>query len=157
METPEINNDKRLKVYELGFLILPTIPEEHLGAEVQTIKSLIEKHEGAFITEDFPKLRSLAYTMKKTKAGENQKFDKAYFGWIKFEVNAGAVPVITETLEKNESLLRFMLIGTVRENTLYTQKAVFRPTTDAGEKPEGEGEKMSEEEIDKTIENLVVE
>lgn len=166
METTETKNDERtnptdsrVKVYEVGYLLLPTIPEEHLGGEVDSIKSLIEKHEGAFITEDFPKLRPLAYTMKKANAGQNMKFDKAYFGWVKFEMNPGAIPVITRELEKNPNILRSMVINTVRENTMYTQKAIFRPTTEAqGEnKDEEPKEKMSEEEIDKTIENLVVE
>jgi ribosomal protein S6 len=158
METTETNNEKRVKVYEVGYLLLPTIPEEHLATEVQAIKTAIEKEEGVFITEDFPKLRPLAYTMRKASAGQNQKFDKAYFGWIKFEVNPVAVPVITRELEKNGNILRSMVIATVRENTMFAQKAVFRPGTDtpadATEEPK---EKMSEEEIDKTIENLVVE
>jgi ribosomal protein S6 len=159
METTETNMDKRAKVYEVGYLLLPTIPEEHLATEVQNIKSLIEKNDGVFITEDFPKLRQLAYIMKKAATGQNLKFDKAYFGWIKFEIDPAVVPTITKDLEKNGNILRSMVISTVRENTMYTQKSVFRSPTDAvaTDKPEEEKEKMSEEEIDKTIENLVVE
>ncbi|MCC2631058.1 MAG: Ribosomal protein [Candidatus Paceibacter sp.] len=153
-----MNNDKRVKVYEVGYLLLPTIPEEHLATEVQNIKSVIEKHEGAFITEDFPKLRPLAYEMRKSSAGQSHKFDKAYFGWIKFEVNGSSVPALTKELEKNQNILRFMVINTIRENTMYTQKTIFRPTEGAVVEETGEPkEKMSEEEIDKTIENLVVE
>lgn len=150
----------RAKVYELGYLILPTTPEEHLASEVQNIKSVIERHEGVFVTEDFPKLRPLAYTMRKTSAGQNQKFDRAYFGWIKFEISPNAVPVMHKELEQNANILRFMIISTVRENTLYTQKTTFRqiqaPESPKAEKPE-EAPKMTEEEMDKTIENLVVE
>jgi ribosomal protein S6 len=150
--------EKSNKIYEVGYLLLPTIPEEHLVTEVQNIKSLIEKHEGAFITEDFPKLRPLAYTMRKAHAGQNVKHDKAYFGWIKFEMNQLAVPAVQKELEKNENILRFMIISTVRENTLFTQKAIFRPTQDAAKPEDGVvPAKMTEEEMDKTIENLVVE
>ena len=162
MEKTEINQDKRLKVYEIGYLLLPTVAEEHLASEVQTIKSIIEKYEGAFITEDFPKLRQLSYTMRKASTGQILKFDKAYFGWIKFEIASSAIQVIQKELEKNANILRVMIINTVRENTLYTQRTVFRPSP-AGVIPAGEtskpedAPKMTEEEIDKTIQNLVVE
>src|SRR3954466_12579344 len=158
METTETNKDKGTKVYEVGYLLIPTIPEEQLATEVESIKSLIEKHDGVFITEDFPKLRPLAYQMKKTTGGSNSKYNQAYFGWIKFEVISGALQVITKDIEKNPHILRYMIINTVRENTMYTQKAAFRPGTDAltGDKLEDPKEKMSEEDIDKTIENLVV-
>ncbi len=165
MEIHETTADSRLKVYEVGYLLLPTIAEEHLAAEVQNIKAIIEKNDGVFITEDFPKLRPLAYTMRKTATGSNLKFSSAYFGWIKFEVNPSMIPTIQAGLEKNGNILRFMLIGTVRENTLYTQRVVYRPAgegavvSEKGEEALAEApkEKMSEEEIDKTIENLVVE
>jgi ribosomal protein S6 len=161
MEKSDMNQDKRLKVYEVGYLLVPTIPEEHLASEVETIKSVIEKYEGAFITEDFPKLRQLAYTMRKASSGQNLKFDKAYFGWIKFEISPAAIPVLQKDLEKNGNFLRIMIIATVRENTLYTQKNIFRPTlpTDATDPTHTTEEKpkMTEEEIDKTIEKLVVE
>jgi ribosomal protein S6 len=160
MEKTDTTMDKRLKIYEVGYLLLPTIPEEHLATEVQTIKSLIEKHEGTFITEDFPKLRTLAYAMVKPASGVNHKFDKAYFGWIKFEINPGAIPVIQKDLERNTNVLRFMVISTVRENTMTTPKAVFRPAAEGATPEEGAEEpkeKMTEEEMDKTIDNLVVE
>jgi ribosomal protein S6 len=166
MEIHETTTDSRVKVYEVGYLLIPTIPEEHLAAEVQNIKAIIEKNEGVFITEDFPKLRPLAYTMRKSATGQNLKFTNAYFGWIKFEVNPSMIPTVQVGLEKNLNLLRFMLIGTVRENTLYTQRVVYRPAGEGalatdkieeGQEAEAPKEKMSEEEIDKTIENLVVE
>lgn len=157
MEKSDSNQDKRIKIYEVGYLLVPTISEEHLAAEVQNIKSLIEKYEGVFITEDFPKLRQLAYTMRKAVSGQTLKFDKAHFGWIKFELNPNAASALQHELEKNVNILRVMVIQTVRENTLYTQKTIFRPQPVVQETPAGEAPKMTEEEIDKTIEKLVVE
>lgn len=154
-----INQDKRQKVYEVGYLILPSVPEEHVAAEVQNVKNLVEKHGGAFVTEDFPKLRQLAYSMKKLINGRHLKFDKAYFGWVKFETNPVEVPALKAGLEKLENLLRFLLIETVRENTLHTPRPVFRPQPAAeGDAPKDQPqEKISEEQIEKEIENLVVE
>ncbi len=157
----ETNNSdgKRLKVYEIGYLLLPTIPEEHLEAEVAKIKAVVESHEGALIAEDFPKLKTLAYTMRKVIGAQNPKFDKGYFGWVKFESPQSLIPAIQIELDKNPSILRHMVVNTVRENTMYTQKPAFRaaaPGAGVGDLKPEEKAKMNEEEIDKTIENLVV-
>ncbi len=155
-------NDTRIKIYELGYLFVPSIAEENVAAEVQAVKSIIEKYEGNIITEDFPKLRPLAYAMSKVVGAERSKFDKGYFGWIKFEISSGSVPQIKTELDKNNIILRFMIIETIRENTMVTQKMIFKPVGEGekAKKPESGDEipaKLSEEEIDKTIENLVVE
>lgn len=152
----DIKHEGRSKVYEVGYLVLPTVPEEHVSQEVQKVKTLIESASGSLITEDFPKLRTLAYSMKKHIGGRNLGFDKAYFGWVKFECPAVEIPTLKAGLEKMENLLRFILIETVRENTLYTPRMSFRPqVAEAGK--EKVGEKISEEQIEKEIENLVVE
>lgn len=152
----DIKHEGRSKVYEIGYLVLPTVPEEHVGQEVQKVKALIESAGGSLITEDFPKLRQLAYTMKKHIGGRNLGFDKGYFGWVKFEAPTVEAPAIKAGIEKMENLLRFLIIETIRENTLYTPRMSFRPQSpEVGkDKP---AEKISEEQIEKEIENLVVE
>jgi ribosomal protein S6 len=163
MEKKE-NNDVRTKVYELGYILVPTIAEEQVAGEVEPIKALIEKHGGSFISDDFPKFRPLAYTMIKAIGSQKHRHDKGYFGWIKFEIDSAETPKIKAVLDKNDSILRFMIIETVRENTMMTQKMIFKPTPDAAKDTPAEGaaeegeakEPVSEEELDKTIDNLVV-
>jgi ribosomal protein S6 len=65
METNDLQ-EKKSKVYELGYLLAPSIAEEQVAGEVQNIKSVLDKFEAITITEDFPKLRPLAYMMAKT-------------------------------------------------------------------------------------------
>jgi ribosomal protein S6 len=147
----------KIKIYEIGYLLVPTIPEEGAPGEAQNIKNLLESKGAAFITEDQPKMRLLAYDMVQVIGSEHRKYDKAYFGWVKFEAETTAIPNIRTELEKNNQILRFIIIETVRENTMVNQKVVFRPST-PGEKEKTEEEpKMTEEEMDKTIANLVVE
>lgn len=154
METTE----KKMKIYEVGYLVLPSVPEEHIPAEVSKIKASIEKGGGVFITEDFPKLRPLAYTMRKNSGGRNLKHDSAYFGWVKFEASSGEIAEIKAEITKNENILRFMIVETVRENTMFVPRMTFRKTEETGkEGTEKEEVKMTEEEMEKTIENLVVE
>ncbi len=158
METNDINNDK-VKVYELGYLLVPSIAEEKVTGEVETIKSALEKYQASIISEDFPKLQPLAYQMLKVVGSNRNKYDNGYFGWIKFEVVSGSVPLLKADLDKNASILRFMIIHTVRENTMVTQKMVFKPVGEADKEKTDEEPlaTVSEEELDKTIENLVVE
>ena len=152
-------NEGKVKVYELGYLLVPTIAEENVAGEAQTIKNSIESKGATFITEDSPKLRPLAYEMTKSLGSQRAKYDKGYFGWIKFEMEPKSAPELKVVLDKNAMILRSMLIETVRENTLIGQKMVYRPAPGVGaDKAKiGEEPKVSEEELDKTIENLVVE
>jgi ribosomal protein S6 len=150
-----------MQVYELGFHIVPTIAEEKVANVFGDIKSLLEKNGAVFISEEYPKMRPLAYTMFKNEAGKNEKFNFAYFGWVKFDLGKEEIAEVKEKLEKNKEILRFLIIKTVRENTLYGQKLARKE----GEKVEAikdgvlaeEIVMASDEEIDKTIEGLVVE
>lgn len=150
-----------MQVYELGFHIVPTIAEEKVANVFGDIKSLLEKNGAVFISEEYPKMRPLAYTMFKNEAGKNEKFNFAYFGWVKYDLPKESAAEVKEKLEKNKEILRFLVIKTVRENTLYGHKLGRKEGEKAdtpviGIVPE-EVILASDEEIDKTIEELVVE
>ncbi len=146
----------QLTVYELGYHIATVLPEEKLGAEVTVIKDLLNSKEAEFIGEEFPKKIQLAYTIsKKTQAGRIKGND-AYFGWIKFALEAEKIAEIKAKLEKNDNVLRFIIVKTVRENTMPVK-------TFNSEKKEGEVESKEEiteddkKKIDESIEDLVTE
>ena len=48
------------RVYELGFLLLPTILEEELAGKVAQIKERGADRGGVFLSEEFPKRIGLA-------------------------------------------------------------------------------------------------
>jgi ribosomal protein S6 len=159
MEKSELTQETGLKVYEVGYLLVPTIAEEQVAGEVQGIKSIIEKQGGSFISEDFPALRQLTYTMARSANGaQKQKFDKAYFGWIKFEAPSEAANTIKNNIDRNPSVLRLILVNTVRENTISSPKIAVKAPLDGEKvaKPEGESAPINEDELNKSIENLVV-
>lgn len=136
----------KVTVYELGFHIATTLPEEKLPAEVTAVKDVLEKAGVEFISEEFPKLVSLAYTIvKKTQSG-TMKFDDAYFGWVKFAVDSGKLAEIKAGLESNSNIVRFLIIKTVRENTMPVK--TFAKKED-GETAEGEGAATEEKTADK--------
>lgn len=159
---PMHNNDMQgedQKVYEIGYLMVPTVPEEHLAAEVGNIKSMLESQGAAFISEEFPKLRGLAYSISKKIDGVRRTFETAYFGWVKFDLPTEKMAAIKEALERNNSVIRFLLVKTVRENTLVGVKALERKAKEGEEgtaEEKKEAPKLTEAEIDKTIENLVI-
>ena len=164
----ENKTEGRAQVYELGFHIVPSVTENDLPSEVSVIKSHIDGLKGVVISEEFPKIQNLSYTLEKTVGGVKQKFDKAYFGWIKFEADSSSILAIEEAVKKSPHIVRYLLIKTVRESTLYGLKIAQsskmqggmekglesrKPKTDvATDKP-----KMTEAELDKTIDELIKE
>lgn len=157
-------------VYELGYHLLPTIAEENLQSEVAVIKSIIEKNNGTLITEEAPKPMQLAYTIFRGEGGKNKKFDNTYFGWMKFEMEAGNIQAAKEALDEHEQLLRYLLIKTVRESTLAPKKLIFEKPFQKPKitlpppvklkpvaKKEEPKQTISDEELDRTIEELVAE
>lgn len=164
----EINNsttdgeESELKVYELGFHILPSVPNENVGAEFSKVKSAIEDRGGSFISEEFPKLRPLAYQISKGGRGGKQKYNQAYFSWIKFQAEPTNVLEIKKTVEGMENILRFILIKTIKESTLYSPKPSYlrsdpnRIAKRNQEEKEKAEKPISEAELDKTIEELVI-
>jgi len=144
------------KVYEIGYLLVPSLSHEEAAAEAAKLRDLVARHEGTVVTDDEPKLRDLAYSMAKVTGHKKEIFGNAYFGWVKFNLAAAALSVMRKELEKNDKLVRFLLIETVRENTIASRRPVTgNGGTSRRRDPKGEG--MSEEEIDKTIEALVAE
>ena len=147
----EVNTDK-LTVYEVGFHIATTLPEEKLPAEVTAIKDVLEKAGVEFIAEEYPKQVPLAYTIvKKTQSG-TMKFDDAYFGWIKFEVSSEKIAEIKSELDANSNIVRFIIVKTVRENTMPVK--VFAPKTEDGEETESKPESAEAEKTEKASEDI---
>jgi len=149
-----------VKIYELGYHIVPTVGDENLPAEVSKVKTSIESHGGMFISEEFPVAHELAYTITKKIDTANKHFNKTYFGWVKFETTPGEVEKIKTELDFNANILRYIIIKTVRENTLVGTKLQVAEKITRGARPEEKPiqvPQMSQEEIDKSIDSLVIE
>ena len=152
----EENGDeiRSTKIYEIGFLVVPSVPDEKLANEMTGIREEIEKRGGIIISEEFRKIRPLAYSMMKEMGAKSYKFSSAYFGWVKFELPKGEPILLKEAIKTRELVLRFIFIETVRESTLATLRTYRKPDM---EKKVTEGGQVSTEEIDRQIENLVTE
>jgi len=100
------------KLYEIGFNIISSISTEKISDEIAAIKKILTNHGAEIVKEGEAKLISLAYTMTKKIKEANQKFDKAYFSWVKFNSTAADVEAIKAELDKSETILRYLLIKT---------------------------------------------
>lgn len=162
----ENKDEIEVLVYELGYHLLPTIDEADVLTSVAKIKSLIDEREGNIISEEMPKLISLAYDISKSVNTKKLKFGKAYFGWVKFEMDPAKILDLKNKIESLSEILRMIVIKTVKENTIHTPKIpMFKKenregamitSKDFSASPEEiEKTEISEEEIDKSIDELV--
>lgn len=147
------------KVYEVGFHIIPTVAENDLGVEVTRVRDVIEAAGGRMISDEYPKHIDLAYPMIKVAANKRAIYHASYFGWMKFEVEPKGAQAIDRALKENASVIRFILIKTVRENTMVPKKVLREKkgeTTERTKEVVTEKPTLTEEELDKTIEDLVI-
>jgi ribosomal protein S6 len=157
-----VKNDEKA-VYEIGFHIVATTPEDGVAKIVDRIRAEIDKSKSEVISEAFPQKMTLAYTIERPVSGSrNERHAESYFGWIKFETEPSAIPSLHEAVRAMREVLRFLLIETVREDiTVQPRRAVFASDRLEGktiQKPAAPIEKsgeVSEEELDKSIEALV--
>ena len=157
MEEKEIDG----RIYEVGYLLVPTISEEELPVSYDNLKELVASFGGNIISDDMPKMIDLAYPMFKTLQNVSNKFDTAYFGWVKFYMDGDKVLELKKKLDLNPSIIRFLITKTVKENTIAAKRFMHRDTIRRKPptvKKEGESEEVvpiNKEEVDKEIDAMV--
>lgn len=156
-------NEKK-KVYEVGFIIVPTISHDHVSKEIDGIHNVITKNGGDIISEEVPKTIRLAYEMSKTLGNKKLRYDTGHFGWVKFYGTEEGVIEVKKYFDTQDNILRSLIIKTVAENTLYGHKIMPEKANKperaednrVAENTEEKGE-INQEELDKSIDKLVIE
>lgn len=120
-------SDTMTRVYELGFLLVPSITEGELSSSVDALKAHITKQEGTVLSDGLPEFIDLAYQMEKDVSGKKVKWTQGYFGWIKFEVAPDALAALKKALDADQTLIRYLLIKTTADNSIIFKK----PKTEA--------------------------
>ena len=163
----------KLTIYEVSYLLLPSIDQGQVSAKTSMIHEVLEKVGGQVISQENPTLIDLAYPMTKIVQTVRHKCTKGYFGWVKFEMpkdlsampahagQAGGIEKVKKDLDGNNDILRYLIIKTVRENTLVGGKIILKKE-ESPRKNENIlddiplGEPATQEEIDKSIDDLVI-
>ena len=107
----ETEIDANSRVYELGYLLVPTIEEIEVPAVYGNLKELILSFGGAPISDEMPKMIQLAYAMVKVVANVRSKFNTAYFGWTKFTMDSDKVLELKKKLDLDPNVIRFLLLN----------------------------------------------
>lgn len=156
----EIKEETNERVYELGYLLVPNIEEADLPVLYGNLKELVSSLGGISIADEMPKKIPLAYTMVKVLANVRNKFDTAYFGWIKFTMESGKVLELKKKLDLDPKIIRFLILKTVKENTIATKRFVRGDLARKKglTKKDADNENVvpiNKEEIDKEIDAMV--
>lgn len=147
------------RVYELGYLLIPTIGEQDVPVVYGNLKELVTSLGGEIISDEMPKMISLAYQMLKVTQNVRNRFDTAYFGWVKFEMSPSKILELKKKVDLDPNFIRFLILKTVKENTIAAKRFIhkdFKRKTSI--KKDGENEEVvpiNKEEIDKEIEAMV--
>lgn len=111
------------RVYEVSFVFDNKLDESAALEKGNAIKQSIATLGGSFISEEAPYMRELAYEMIRVQNNVNIRFNEGYFGWIKFEAPSTSVKSLEKMLKDDEQIVRFLVVKTVAENTVYTKRA----------------------------------
>ena len=111
------------RVYEISFIFDNKLDESAALEKGNALKQSIATLGGSFISEEAPYMRELAYEMIRVQNNINVRFNEGYFGWIKFEMEPSKVKGFEKQLMLDEQMVRFLIVSTVRENTVYTKRA----------------------------------
>lgn len=154
------------KVYEIGYLIVPTVSPDHISKEIDALKTGLNGSDVKVIAEEAPKMRPLTYAMVKVVGQKRSTYDTGYFGWVKFESSSDVAKEVEKTFTLSDKVLRSLLIRTVAENTMYgarilkefkeVEKTTGLPPVVSSASVEKKSE-VSVEEIDKAVEKLITE
>ena len=152
------------RIYEIGYHISPSVKEEDVEKVVTEIRKTIEKEGGTFIAEGAPSMTRLSYGIPGTDGGKRVEFDRAFFGWLKFEAPAHAALALDETLKRNTAVIRHIVFRTVREETRAHLRApqlrevrrtdTIKTTPKRVEEPSAP---VSEAQLDKALEDITAE
>lgn len=140
-----------MQVYELGYLILPSIPEDGLSGIVDKIKNLITKKNGNVFAGENPIKIDLAYTMSKTVGSSRYVVNDAYIGWLKFETESENIEEIKSKTDSMSEVLRSLIIKAPKESSFTFAQARQKLEAKEDEKIEDAEEVASAETLENNI------
>lgn len=161
VQTETSENEGFTRIYEVGYHIVPTVAEDQVEKIVGEMRAIIEKAGGSFIAEGAPALTRLAYEMDARDGEKNIGYERAYFGWLKFEAPIAVAQELDASLLQNQNILRHIVFQTVREETRARMKAptlreVKRTDTirTAPRREEAAAAPVSEEDLEKALQDI---
>lgn len=163
MTESEKNSDKAISLYEVGYNLVPSLSETEAADVAASLKSFLEEQGGTVKKSLDPQMKTLAYPMEKRVADKKEKHASAYFGSIAAELSSDVIVSLEGKVKTLPSMLRFLIISlpkdalAERERPLNISREHTHDPKRGAQTPEGTPAKpISEAELDKTIEELVI-
>src|SRR3989344_2001990 len=162
-EATELGADEGLRIYEIGYMLVPTKKEDEVESATAEIRSMIERAGGKFLAEGAPSLQRLAYLISVQEKGKRLDHDRGYFGWIKFEAPVESAALVEKMLREMDGVMRSILFKTVREETRARFKTASIREVRRGDilkaapRAEEVAAPVSEEDLDKAISEITSE
>lgn len=92
----------KVKHYETMFIIKPTLTDEETQAQIELVRSNIEKNGGEIVSVDDMGTRPLAYEIEKNKRG--------YYYLAYFKAPTASILELERNYRINENIIRFIFI-----------------------------------------------
>ena len=152
----QVTTDDNVVVYEVSYLLLPSLATEQVSLKAESLKEQLSSLGGRVVSLENPVLIDLAYSMTKVVQTVRHKVSRGYFGWIKFEISRQGIEKVKKVLDADIDIVRYLIIKTVHENTLLNGKMKLGREDVKEALPEIPKEPLVEEDIDKSIDDLVI-
>lgn len=113
----------RIRSYETIFIVKPTLTEEEIKAQIETVKSNIEKNGGEIVAVKDMGMRTLAYEIEKNKRG--------HYYVMYFNAPSASILELERIYGINENILRFMFVKYESKKELTAFAKLVEETTKA--------------------------
>jgi len=105
-------------VYELGYLLVPTLSEKEVSETITGLEKTIASTGGSVTTKGATHFIDLAYEMVKKIKTKNVKFDQAHFGWVKFTADPETPAKLEKAIKNLDDVLRVIVVKTVEDDAV---------------------------------------
>lgn len=112
--------------YEISFWLSSELNDDKLEESFNKIKGVITKLGGIIGLSQLPQLKQLAYPIKKEMNG--------YFGYFQFMISPNHLKDIKSVLDKENIILRYLIIALPASTKEIRTKSHFRPKENVSQK-----------------------
>ncbi len=146
--------------YELGYHLVPSLGPDDLALRVGELEKLVRKAGGEVYAKGAPQSFILAYTMRRQRGGAWDAYDTSFFGWMRFTALRERMPDLKAALAESPWIIRSLTLsldGSEEEapRLFKPQTAHVEPTTIAKREVKEEKGEVSEEVLEKQIEEMI--
>lgn len=104
------DTNKHTDIYEVGYLLNPTIPEDQVAAIETDMHEKITDADGEIVASQSPEMRELSYEIEVKDEGEKRQFSRGQFGWVQFAIKAEQVDDVEKIFINSEDVIRHLLV-----------------------------------------------